>query len=67
MAGVAGALPAWLLSSVVQWPQGTIGGLLQVSLSGALGLVLFGLIGTVLGVPEVQDLGGSLLRRFRTR
>ena len=67
VAGVAGAPPAWLLSSAVQWPQGTIGGLLQVSLSGALGLVLFGLIGTVLGVPEVQDLGGSLLRRFRTR
>ena len=67
MAGLAAALPAWGLSAALSWPVGMSGLLLQVMVPGLLGLGLFALVGTTLGVREVRELVRSLIRRFRAR
>ena len=65
--GLVAALPAWWLQGAVLWPAGLLGQSLQVAIPGAFGLVLFGLLGSVFGVPEVSDLSTSLRQRFRAR
>ena len=65
--GLVAALPAWWLQGAVSWPAGLLGQSLQVAIPGAFGLVLFGLLGSVFGVPEVSDLSTSLRQRFRAR
>ena len=67
MAGLAAALPAWGLSAALSWPVGMSGLLLQVMVPALLGLGLFALVGTTLGVREVRELVRSLIRRFRAR
>jgi putative peptidoglycan lipid II flippase len=66
-AGLLAALPAWWLQGAVLWPNGLAGQALQVALPGALGLVLFGLLGSIFGVPEVSDLGNALRQMLRIR
>ena len=66
-AGLLAALPVWWLQGAVAWPASLVGQALQVALPGALGLVLFGLLGSTFAVPEVSDLGRALGRRIRTR
>ncbi|MCX5932489.1 MAG: polysaccharide biosynthesis C-terminal domain-containing protein, partial [Cyanobacteria bacterium] len=56
LAALAGGLAAWVLSSLVAWPGGLLGQLLQCALSAGLGLTLYGLIATWAGVPEARDL-----------
>ncbi|MAR07875.1 MAG: murein biosynthesis integral membrane protein MurJ [Cyanobium sp. NAT70] len=67
VSGLLAALPAWWLSTAVDWPQGLFGLALRVALPAGLSLSLFGLLGTALAVPEVQALATSLTRRFRVR
>ena len=65
IAGVMAALVAWLLLSLGRWPEGLIGLFLQVGLPGLLGLVVFGLVGSALGVPELPRLVAAIRGRFR--
>ena len=67
MAGLVAALPAWGLSAAFSWPEGMLGLLLQVTVPGLMGLGLFALLGTTLGVQEVRELVSNLTRRFRVR
>jgi len=54
---------AWALASRVHWPSGLVGLLLQNGLSAALATALYGLLGTLFGVPEVKDILRGLQRR----
>ena len=65
IAGVMAAVVAWLLLSLWRWPEGLIGLLLQVTLPGLLGLVVYGLVGSALGVPELPRLATAIKGRFR--
>ena len=65
IAGVMAAVVAWLLLSLGRWPEGLIGLLLQVTLPGLLGLVVYGLVGSALGVPELPRLATAIKGRFR--
>ena len=67
VAGLVAALPAWGLSGAFSWPVGMLGLLLQVAVPGLLGLGLFAVLGTTLGVQEVRDLVQNLTRRIRAR
>ncbi|AII42291.1 membrane protein [Synechococcus sp. KORDI-100] len=66
VAGLLAALPAWWFQGTVAWSAALVGQALQVALPGLLGLVLFGLLGSTFGVPEVSDLGRALRRRIST-
>ena len=59
----AGAV-AWALAQGVQWPQTLLGLLLRPCLAGLLGLALYGLIASLAGVPEAQQLLAGLRRRL---
>ena len=65
IAGVMAAVVAWLLLSLGRWPEGLIGLVLQVTLPGLLGLVVYGLVGSALGVPELPRLATAIKGRFR--
>ena len=67
LAAVLAGLAAWGLAAVISWPPDLVGRGFQVGLSGSLGLLLFGLCGQLLRVPEVSELGAGLTRRFRRR
>jgi putative peptidoglycan lipid II flippase len=67
IAGVLAAGGAGILVTVVPWPSGHVGLLLQVSAPGLLGLVLFALIGAQLKVPEVREIAQLVVGRFRAR
>ena len=65
-AAVAGGA-AWVLASFVAWPQG-LGGLgLQLGLSGAMGLTVYGWMATAAGVPEAQQLANQLISQLKRR
>ena len=53
--------------TVVLWPAGLLGLLLQVSAPGLLGLALFAFIGAQLQVPEVREVTQLVVVRFRAR
>ena len=59
-AAVAG-VAAWSLASFVAWPQGLAGLGLQMGLSGAMGLAIYGWMATAAGVPEAQQLANQLI------
>ena len=67
IAGVLAAGGAGILVTVVPWPAGLLGLLLQVSAPGLLGLALFALIGAQLQVPEVREVTQLVVGRFRAR
>ena len=67
IAGVLAAGGAGILVTVVPWPSGLVGLLLQVSAPGLLGLVLFALIGAQLKVPELREIAQLVVGRFRAR
>ena len=67
IAGVLAAGCAWILVTVVPWPAGLLGLLLQVSAPGLLGLALFALIGAQFQVPEVREVTQLVVGRFRAR
>ncbi len=65
-AAVAGGA-AWVLASFVVWPQGLLGLGLQLGLSGAMGLALYGWMATAAGVPEAQQLANQLISQLKRR
>jgi len=65
-AAVAGGA-AWALASFVAWPQGLAGLGLQLGLSGAMGLVIYGWMATAAGVPEAQQLANQLISQLKRR
>ncbi|MCX5937594.1 MAG: murein biosynthesis integral membrane protein MurJ [Cyanobium sp. LacPavin_0920_WC12_MAG_62_9] len=65
-AAVAGGA-AWVLASFVAWPQGLVGLGLQLGLSGAMGLALYGWMATAAGVPEAQQLAIQLISQLKRR
>ena len=65
-AAVAGGA-AWLLASFVVWPQGLVGLGLQLGLSGAMGLAIYGWMATAAGVPEAQQLANQLISQLKRR
>ena len=64
--GLTGCM-VWGLSLGVDWPLGWLGLLARVGIPSLLGLAFFGLVGSALGVAEVQEIGTMLLRRLRLR
>jgi putative peptidoglycan lipid II flippase len=65
-AAVAGGA-AWVLASFVVWPQGLVGFGLQLGLSGAMGLAIYGWMATASGVPEAQQLANQLISQLKRR
>ena len=65
-AAVAGGA-AWVLASFVAWPQGLVGLGLQLGLSGAMGLTVYGWMATAAGVPEAQQLANQLISQLKRR
>jgi len=65
-AAVAGGA-AWSLASFVAWPQGLAGLGLQMGLSGAMGLAIYGWMATAAGVPEAQQLANQLISQLKRR
>jgi putative peptidoglycan lipid II flippase len=51
----------------VVWPQGLVGLGLQLGLSGAMGLALYGWMATAAGVPEAQQLANQLISQLKRR
>jgi putative peptidoglycan lipid II flippase len=67
LAGVLTGCMVWGLSLGVDWPLGWLGLLARVGIPSLLGFAFFGLVGSALGVAEVQEIGTMLLRRLRLR
>ena len=67
VAALLAGVVSWLLSITVTWPADLIGRMVQVGCSGAVGVLLFGWLGSVLSVPETEEIRAVLLRRFRAR
>ena len=67
LAAAAAGLAAWALSLGVAWPENVVGRLIQVGLSGGLGLLLFVLCAQALSVPEVSEISRGIASRIRRR
>ena len=67
IAGLLASGGAGILVTVMPWPEGLLGLLLQVAVPGLLGLSLFTLIGSQLKVPEVRDITRLVVGQFRAR
>ena len=67
LAALAAALAAWLLAELVAWPADLLGRLLQVGLSGSLGLLIYGGLAVAARVPEAEQVITQLSRRLPGR
>ena len=67
VAALLAGVVSWLLSITVTWPADLIGRMVQVGCSGAVGVLVFGWLGSLLSVPEIEEIRAVLLRRFRAR
>ncbi|MYI87473.1 MAG: murein biosynthesis integral membrane protein MurJ [Synechococcus sp. SB0672_bin_10] len=67
LATAAAALAGALTSHLVDWPQGFVGGVLELLVSAGLGLVSYGLLAQHLRVAEAAALLQLLRRRLRGR
>jgi hypothetical protein len=65
LAGVLTGCMVWGLSLGVDSPLGWAGLLARVGIPSLVGLAFFGLVGSALGVAEVQEIGTMLRRRMR--
>jgi putative peptidoglycan lipid II flippase len=63
-AAITAGLVAWGLSVAVAWPAHLIGRLLETSVCGAVGLLVYGALANAIGVPEARQLTGDLRRRL---
>jgi putative peptidoglycan lipid II flippase len=63
---VAGGV-AWSLASFVVWPEGLVGRALQMGLSGALGLAVYGWMATAARVPEAEQLMNQVIAQLKRR
>ncbi|MFZ9149378.1 murein biosynthesis integral membrane protein MurJ [Vulcanococcus sp.] len=61
------ALAAWGSSQAIAWPQDLLGIALQCSFSGALGLLVYGLLAGAAGVPEAQEINRQIQQRLPGR
>jgi putative peptidoglycan lipid II flippase len=66
VAAVLAGLTARILQGTVHWPKGLLGLLLQNSIAGGLAFGVYGLIGSLAGVPEMRQLWGLVRRRRPT-
>jgi putative peptidoglycan lipid II flippase len=66
-AAVAAGGAAWALASFVVWPPGVVGYGLQMGLSGALGLAIYGWMATAARVPEAQQLANQFISQLKRR
>jgi putative peptidoglycan lipid II flippase len=55
LAAVAAGGVGWTAASMVGWPAGLLGLLLQNAVSAGLAVATYGLIGSLAGVPEVRQ------------
>jgi len=63
LAALAAGAVAWGAASWVGWPAGLLGLLLQNGIGAALALAVYGLIGSLAGVPEVRQLLALVQRK----
>jgi putative peptidoglycan lipid II flippase len=63
LAALLAGLTAWILQGGVRWPAGLLGLLLQNGIAGGMALAVFGLIGSLAGVPEVRQVLALASRR----
>jgi putative peptidoglycan lipid II flippase len=63
IAAVLAGLTAWILQGRVQWPKGLLGLLLENGIAGGLAFGVYGLIGSLAGVPEMRQLLALARRR----
>tara|TARA_B100000029_G_scaffold112755_1_gene104917 strand:+ start:2369 stop:3976 length:1608 start_codon:yes stop_codon:yes gene_type:complete len=64
IAGSISGLVSWTMSTFIEWPEDFLGLLSQVSFSATTSLLIFGLIGSSIGVKEVQDLQTLLKKKI---
>ena len=64
IAGSISGLVSWTMSTFIGWPEDFLGLLSQVSFSATTSLLIFGLIGSSIGVKEVQDLQTLLKKKI---
>jgi putative peptidoglycan lipid II flippase len=64
LAAVLAGVVAWLLAEQVAWPSGLVGLLLQCGIASAMGTAVYGLVASLAGVPEVQELLTTVRRRL---
>jgi putative peptidoglycan lipid II flippase len=62
-AAVLAGLAAWGLSETIGWPAHLWGLLLQCGFCSAVGLLVYGLLASWAGVPEVRELSRQLRQR----
>ena len=67
VAAVGAGVVSWGLSQGVRWPVDLVGRLLQVGLSGSLGVVVFMALGQAFAVQEVREISQGITRRFIRR
>jgi len=66
-AAVVAGGAAWALASFVAWPEGLVGRALQMGLSGALGLAVYGWMATAARVPEAEQLSNQVIAQLKRR
>ncbi|MGB5136713.1 MAG: murein biosynthesis integral membrane protein MurJ [Prochlorococcaceae cyanobacterium] len=64
LAALLAALASWVLASVIAWPAGLWGRLLQTGLSSGVGLVVYGAAAAAAGVPEARQVMALVGRRL---
>jgi len=63
-AAVLGGLAAWGLALGVAWPTGLLGRLLECGFAGGVGVLVYGLVASVVRVPEITELTAQLRGRL---
>ncbi len=63
-AAVLGGLAAWGLALGVAWPTGLVGRLLECGFAGGVGVLVYGLVASLAGVPEITELMAQLRGRL---
>ena len=63
LAAVLAGLTAWVLQGWVRWPNGLGGLLLENGIAAGMALGVYGLIGSLAGVPEMRQLLALARRR----
>ena len=64
LAGLTSGLVAFIMSSSIVWANGFLGLFIEVSLSTATSLLVFALVGSSLGVKEINQLKMFLPKKF---
>ncbi len=55
-AGIFSGLSAWILESIVHWPDNSLGLFFEIAISSSVSLLVFGLLGTLMKVKEIEEL-----------